>query len=214
MLISFFNRCCGLPIVGLLLIVPTSVQAQQTHADLSVSAVVMPPYFVPGGRNTVALTVHNAGPDAIDNGSEFSVTVEGDNYVVTDQPSPYRVLVDEARGCWAEELLLEIVFPNNDFILLFSYSFGSLQPGESLTCTYDIQVNPSTTPPLPLNWRVTTWSGVGNIDPNPANDTFSYTLNAAPLAPPAPVPTGSSVLWIFLGIGLAYSAFSKYSSAA
>lgn len=204
-LIFLCNRYCGLLVVGLYAFLlgtaPIAALAQQTYADLSVSAVVTPSYLVPGGRHTVELTVRNAGPDTVDSGAEFSITVEGDNYVVTHQPSPYRVLVNEARGCWAEEIFLDLVFPNNDFILLFAYHFSSLQPGESLTCTYDIQLNQSTTPPLPLKWRVTTWSGEDYVDPTPSNNTFSYTLNAAPSVPPAPVPAGSPLAWLLLGFG-------------
>lgn len=206
-----FSQAAGLNAL-LLGIAPASTVAQQIHADLSVSAVVTPPYFVPGGRNTVELTVHNAGPDAIDSGMDFSASVVGDQYTITFQPSPYEVLVDTAEGCWAERFVAEWIPPNNDIAVLFLYNFNEIPPGQSLTCTYDIQFAPATSAPFTLNWKTGTFYPGMNDDPNPSNDTFSYVLNAAPPAPPTPVPAGSPVFWIFLGIGLASLAFVQRRS--
>ena len=185
---------------------PVVVLAQQAHADLSVSAIVTPPYFVPGGRNTVALTVHNAGPDAVDSGAEYSVSVFGDSYTITHHPPPYEVLVDTVQGCWAERFVIDLVPPNNDTILLFAYDFDALPAGDSLTCIYDIEFYPSTTAPFTFEWQVDT-SGTGfSVDPNPSNNTFSYTLNAAPPVPSTPVPAGSLTTWLLLALGLLVAA--------
>ena len=205
-----WSRCRELWFAGLcalfLQMGPAPVWAQQTQGDLSVSATVTPPYFVPGGRNTVELTVHNAGPDAVDSGAEFSISVFGDSYVITHSPPPYEVLMDTVQGCWAERFIIELVPPNNDNILLFAYDFDALPAGASLTCTYDIEFYPSTTAPFTLEWWVDT-SGTGfSIDPNPSNNTFSYTLNAAPFAPPVPVPAGSPRTWLLLVFGIVFAA--------
>lgn len=195
----------------LLGIAPASTVAQQTHADLSISAVLSPPYFVPGGRNTVELTVHNAGPDAIDNPPDFSISVFGESYIVTTQPPPYEVLVDAAKGCWAERFVTEPL-PDGNIALGFDYYFAPIAAGASRTCTYEIEFYPSTLPPLTFRWRVSAWYALDNIDPNPSNDTFIYTLNAAPSVPPTPVPAGSPMLWIFLGVGLASLTFNRRRS--
>lgn len=175
----------------------------QTQADLSVSAVVSPPYFIPGGRHTIALTVHNAGPSAVDSGSEYSVSVFGDTFTITHKPPPYEVLVDTAQGCWADRFVIELVPPNYDTLLLFAYDFGALPAGGSLTCTYEAEFYPSTTEPFTFGWQVDTHGTGFSIDPNPSNNTFSYTLNGKPSVPPAPVPIGSLPSWLFLCIGLA-----------
>lgn len=207
---SYWPRYRSLWTIGLsaLFLLTGPVLAQQSQGDLSVSAVVTPPYFVSGGRNTVALTVHNAGPDTVDSGAEFSVSVFGDSYTITHYPPPYEVLVNTAQGCWAERFVIELVPPNNDNILLFAYDFDALPAGASLTCTYDIEFHPSTISPFTLTWRVDT-SGTGfSVDPNPSNNTFSYTLNAAPPSSPSPVPSGSSLAWLFLGLGFVFLATS------
>lgn len=180
-------------------IAPASALARPVHADLSVTAVVTPPYFVPGGRNNVELTIHNAGPDAIDSGMDFSASVVGDQYTITYQPSPYEVLVDAAQGCWAERFVAEWIPPDNDIAVLFLYNYGSLPAGQSLTCTYDIQFAPTTSAPFTLHWEAGTFYPDMNDDPNPSNDAFSYTLNAAPPASATPVPIGSPVTWTLLG---------------
>jgi len=188
--------------------------AQQTQGDLSVSAVVTPPYFVPGGRNTVALTVHNAGPDAVDSGAEFSVSVFGDSYTITHHPPPYEVLVDTAQGCWAERFIVEWVPPNNDIILLFAYDFDALPAGGSLTCIYETEFHPSTTAPFTFEWQVDTHGTGFSIDPDPSNNTFSYTLGAAPTGSPTPVPAGTSPAWLLLGVGLTVLAFRGWRSTS
>ena len=79
---------------GLVIASPSIVAQLAMQADLSVSAIVSPPYFVQEGRHTVALTVRNAGPDNIDSGADFSIAVFGDFYTITTQLPPYDVLVN------------------------------------------------------------------------------------------------------------------------
>lgn len=193
-------------------VAPSPTAAQQTHADLSVSAVVTPPAFVSGGRTTVALTVHNAGPDAIDSGTDFSISVFGEDHLITNQNPPYEVLVDEAEGCWAERFLAEWVPPYNDTHLLFAYYFEALPAGESRTCVYEMEYYPVTRPPLTLTWQVSIWYSGTNDDPNPSNDTFSVSLNAAPSASATSVPAGSLVAWLMLCSGVIAGALRRRST--
>lgn len=189
---------------------PASTWAQQTQADLSVSATVTPPYFIPGQRNTVALTVHNDGPDALDIHPPYSIVVGGEAYFVTTLPPPYEVIVP-ADGCGVERFVTEPL-PDGNIALQFVFYFDVLSVGASRTCTYDIEYYPSAQPPLTLEWNATTWYVLDNIDPDPSNNMFRYSLSGAPLAPPAPVPTGSRMAWLLLGFGLASLALGRMRS--
>jgi len=179
---------------------PTTVSAH-THSDLSVSVVVTPPTFVAGGRNTIALTVRNAGPDAIDSGTDYSVSVYGEDHIITVQPPPYEVVESTIQGCLAERFVSEPL-PDGNIALLFVYYFNSLPAGSSLTCTYEIEYYPSTASPLTLEWNVDTWYTGTNIDPDPSNNTLSYILAAAPPMPVTPVRATSLVASLSLGLGL------------
>jgi hypothetical protein len=149
------------------------------------------------------LTVHNAGPDAVDSGAEYSVSVFGGSYTITHHPPPYEVLVDTIQGCWAERFVIEWVPPNNDIILLFAYGFGALPAGGSLNCIYETEFHPSTIAPFTFEWQVDTHGTGFSIAPNPSNDTFSHTLHGGPAVASTPVPAGFFEGWLFLAVGLA-----------
>lgn len=124
----------------------------------------------------------------------------GESYIVTTQPPPYEVIFP-ADGCAVERFVTDPL-PDGNLALQFAYYFDALPVGASRTCTYEIEFYPSTTPPLTLKWKATTWYVRDNIDPDPSNNTFNYTLNAAPRVPPTSVPAGTPMAWFLLGIGL------------
>ena len=179
-----------------------SIQASAgtpAQVDLSLGVVVSPKTFVPGGRNTIALTVHNGGPDVAGGNTSSSIDVYGEGYIITTQPPPYEV-VEPIEGCWVERFVTEPL-PDNNIGLLFVYYFDSIPAGQSRTCTYDIEFYPSTSAPLTLEWQVENW--YTDIDTDSSNNTVDYTLVAAPaLSPSEPVPALSPLGWLTLGLGL------------
>lgn len=170
-----------------------------TPLSTSLSVTVTPPIFVPGGRNTVALTVHNAGPDTAGTipGVSPSIFVYQDIFIITTQPPPYEI-VSPADGCWIERFVGEPL-PDRNIALSFGHYFESIPAGQSRTCTYDIEFYSSTRASFPTGWLVRT---PNDDDKNPSNDRLDYTFATAPLAPAAPVPTGSTLTWLVLGLGL------------
>ncbi|WP_067648981.1 hypothetical protein [Dokdonella koreensis] len=185
----------------LFFIVGGPAAGQPAQADLSLSVVVTPSTFVAGGRNRVALTVHNAGPDLAGGGTESSISVASEFYIINTRPPPYEVVEETAQGCWVERFVTEPL-PDNSIALLFAYYFDSIPAGQSRTCTYEIEYYPSTHPPLPLEWTVFTW--YTDVDPDPSNNTLRYTLEAQTVLP---VPSGSGwsaigLIGVVIGLGL------------
>ena len=89
------------------------------QVDLSLGVVVSPKTFVPGGRNTIALTVHNGGPDVAGGNTSSSIDVYGEGYIITTQPPPFEV-VAPIEGCWIERAVSEPL-PDGNIALLFIY---------------------------------------------------------------------------------------------
>lgn len=194
-------------------IAAASVMGQPAQTDLSLSVAVTPSTFVAGERNRVALTVHNAGPDQAGGGTESSISVASEFYIINTRPPPYEVVEETAQGCWVERFVTEPL-PDNSIALLFAYYFDSIPAGQSRTCTYEIEYYPSTRPPLPLEWTVSTW--YTDIDPNPSNNTLRYTLEAPPAVP---VPSGSGwstggLIGVMMVLGLWRLRARRYRFAA
>jgi hypothetical protein len=173
--------------------------------DLSVSVIATPAPFDPDGRITVRMTVHNAGPETAGATlpDQNSIIVYEMGYDITTQPPPY-VLFEPGVGCSAYAEESEPIFPGPRIFFLFSYWFGPIAPGDSRTCTYRLQLDPSTRNSFTTFWNVHT---PNDDDINPNNNRFDYTF-IAPAAPSVslPVPTLSVVgLWI-LSVGLLLTA--------
>ena len=185
----------------LFFVATTPAMGQPAQTDLSLSVSVTPSTFVVGGRSRVALTVHNTGPDQAGGGTDSSISVASEYYIINTRPPPYEVVEETAQGCWVERFVTEPL-PDNSIALLFAYYFDSIPAGQSRTCTYEIEYYPSTRPPLPLEWTVSTW--YTDVDPDPSNNTLRYTLEAQPVLP---VPSGSGwsaagLIGVVIGLGL------------
>lgn len=151
------------------------------QVDLSVVASTVPPTFTAGGRNTVALTVHNAGPDpaGTTTAPTPSVLVFGGDFVVTSQPPPYEVVVP-ADGCGVERFVTEPL-PDGNIRLVFVYYFDSIDAGQSRTCTFDVQFYPSTHESFGNRWQV----GSFDEETSPSDNTLDYAFIVAPASPSA-----------------------------
>jgi hypothetical protein len=173
--------------------------AQITNSDLSVSASISPSYFSQDRRNTITLTVRNLGPDTIDTGTDYSVSVYGESYFINQSPAAYSV-IPPIHGCAIERFITEPL-PDNGIALFYAYYFDSLAPGESRSCTYDIEYASTAQAPVRLSWDVYAWYSWSNDDPNPANNVFTYTLTEA-AQPATPVPALSSKALLIMALGL------------
>lgn len=200
-------RTCGRrfceTLAPLLACIALSAQAGGSpQVDLSVSVAVSPPTFVPGGTSTVALTVHNAGPDAAGTTTATpSVVVYGGDFVVTHQPPPYEVVVP-ASGCGVERFVSEPL-PDANIRLVFIYYFDTIAPGQSRTCTFDVQFDPSTVANVENDWEAMSF----DTDVNPSNNVLPYTFFSTPAAPASTaVPTLTTFGNVLLGLGLAIAA--------
>lgn len=187
---------CALGVVPL-----TTSAGTRPQVDLSVSIASSPQPFVPDGIITATMTVRNDGPETA------GATLPGQNaiivyekgYDVTTQPPPYWMF-EPATGCsnYAEES--EPIFPGPHLFLGYSYWFGPIAPGESRTCTYRLQLDPSTRRSFATYWTVRT---PNDEDINPTNDRFDYTFVAGA---PAPVPALSAAGLLMLLAALLLAA--------
>lgn len=170
--------------------------------DLSVSVVVSPASFDSGGRNTVRLTVHNAGPDTagLIPGDSESIYVIGGSVIVSAQPPPFEV-VPPIQGCWIERFLTEPL-PDGSIALSFVYYFDSIPAGQSRTCTYDVEFGASVRTDIATGWSVFT---INDEDTNLANDRIEYVFRLRPVS----VSVTSPLALILLGLGLMVVAWFR-----
>jgi len=165
------------------------------QVDLYVSVSTDPVPFVPGGRGTVALTLHNAGPDAA--GTTFpgtyAIDVIQSGFIITSHPPPYEIR-GPVEGCFIAETITEPL-PNGDIGLVWEFYFDVVSPGASRTCTFGIEFYPSTRDSFTTSWIAVS---PNDEDTNPGNNRVHYTF----AAPPVSIPTASSRGLIGLGISL------------
>jgi hypothetical protein len=134
---------------------PASATAgTRLQVDLSLQVSTTPVPFVPGGYGTVALTLHNVGPDTAGGtlSGQESINVYEDQFIITVQPPPFEVR-DPVAGCRMERFVSEPL-PNGDIGLVLAFYFGPIPAGESHTCTYAIEFHPSTRESFITGWLV------------------------------------------------------------
>jgi len=174
-----------------------AVAGARPQVDLSVSVTMTPEPFVPGGIATVTMTVRNDGPEVagatVPNQNTIIVFEKG--YDITTQPPPY-VLFEPGMGCSAYAEESEPIFPGPHIFFGFSYWFGPIDPGDSRTCTYRLQLDPTTRQDFATYWIVHT---TNDDDINPDNNRFDYAFVAGP---PQPVPAASAIGLLTLSAGL------------
>lgn len=203
--VRFAQTLC---LAGAVLVLPVVATAgTSVEADLAVSVSVVPSVFGPGSRGTVALTLHNLGPGPSgdpDMGVFANwVFQRGFRLEVPSDRPPYEIR-GPVSGC---SIVEEIVGPFVDlsFGLVWTYYFQVLQPGESRTCTFQIEFYPRAFDSFDTHWRTAT----SPTDPNPDNNRVDYRfVSGAPYAEPIPVPAmnwaGLSLLLVGMG-GLAFA---------
>jgi hypothetical protein len=201
---SFAQTLC---LAGTALVLPVVATAgTSVEADLAVGVSVVPSVFGPGSRGTVALTLHNLGPGSGDpDMGVFAnwVFQRGFRLEVPSDRPPYEIR-GPVSGC---SIVEEIVGPFVDlsFGLVWTYYFQVLQPGESRTCTFQIEFYPRAFDSFDTHWRTAT----SPTDPNPENNRVDYRfVFGAPYTEPIPVPAtnwqGLSLLLVGMG-GLAFA---------
>jgi hypothetical protein len=171
---------------------------------VSVSTTPVP--FAPGGIVTVTMTVHNAGPETAGATlpNQNSIIVYEKGYDITTQPPPY-VLFEPGVGCSAYAEESEPIFPGPHIFFGFSYWFGPIGPGESRTCTYRQQLDPTTREDFATYWIVHT---PNDDDINTDNNRFDYTFVGAPSQASVPVPTLSAIGLAILLAALLFAAIN------
>ena len=186
-----------------------AVAGARPQVDLSVSVTTTPEPFLPDGIVTVTMTVHNDGPDVAGATlpNQNSIIVYEKGYDITTQPPPY-VLFEPGVGCSAYTEESEPIFPGPHIFFGFSYWFGPIGPGDSRTCTYRLQLDPSTRQDFATHWIVHT---PNDDDVNPDNNRFDYTFVAAPAQASIPVPTLSAISLLILLVGLLFAVTSTHS---
>jgi hypothetical protein len=186
-----------------------AVAGARPQVDLSVSVMTTPEPFVPGGIVTATMTVRNDGPETAGATlpNQNSIIVYEKGYDITTQPPPY-VLFEPGVGCSAYAEESEPIFPGPHIFFGFSYWFGPIGPGDSRTCTYRLQLDPSTRENFATYWIVHT---PNDDDINPENNRFDYTFVAAPSQASIPVPTLSAISLLILSAGLLFAVASARS---
>ncbi|MCQ4167713.1 hypothetical protein [Tahibacter harae] len=176
------------------------------QVDLSLSASMSPRTFGPGGRNTVELTLRNAGPDAAGTIPirPSTLYVGGDGFYITNSPPPYEV-VPPISGCSVERFVSEPL-PDGNIGMAFVYYFDSIPAGEFRTCLFDVVFHSSTRTSLAGGFYA--YSNVNDIDLNLENNRldFVFVANRVPVAV-APVPAMSrlGLLGLIAGLILIFS---------
>ncbi|MEP7044201.1 MAG: hypothetical protein ABI843_14145 [Dokdonella sp.] len=169
--------------------------------DLSVTANVTPSTFVQNGRQTVTLTVFNAGPDNAGTmpGDTPSIDVFEDQFDITNAPPPFEV-VGPISGCAVERFVSEPSI-DNTIALIWIFYFYSIPAGESRVCTFDISYYSSTRYSFSSGFTVYT---LEDTDTDPSNDYFPNVFEAAPVSVPAASRTMLIALMFSIGFaGLA-----------
>lgn len=113
------------------------------------------------------------------------------------QPAPLEILGIQTGDCGFFRVSEPL--PNGNWVVQFNYLFDPIAAGESRTCTSDIEFSTVAMAEIPTNWQV---DSPRDDDVNADDNRFDYTFVAAPPAPPAPVPAGSSFALACLGLAL------------
>ena len=186
--------------VASFLIVASATAGDRAQVDLSIHVDMTPDTFVPSGTNTFSITVHNAGPgDAgASRPDDLPIAVYGSSIVFpATQPPPLDISYSVDGGCYLFRYSEPL--PNGDWVLLYSYRLDPIPAGQSRTCSSAIEFSALAAADIATYWRV---SALADDDIQPDNNRFDYTFVAAPPAPPAPVPAGSSLALACLGLAL------------
>jgi hypothetical protein len=153
------------------------------------------------------MTVRNDGPEAagatVPNQNTIIVFEKG--YDITTQPPPY-VLFEPGVGCSAYAEESEPIFPGPHIFFGFSYWFGPIDPGDSRTCTYRLQLDPTTRQDFATYWIVHT---TNDDDINPYDNRFDYAFVAGP-AQPVPAASAIGLLALSAGLLLAVAGTRKW----
>ncbi len=173
---TFCSLICVLPSIAL-------AGSSQPNVDLSLGVSITPSEFTQNGRQTVSLTVYNAGPDVAGSipGTSASIYVAEDAFYITDTISPPFNVVAPISGCYVDTFITEPL-PDNRVAFLYIFNFDPIAAGSSRTCTYDIAYYPGTRNSFPSGWTVYT---VNDTDTNPTNDYLPNVFTAAPASVPA-----------------------------
>lgn len=160
-------------------------------ADLSIDVSVTPATFWPGSSATIAMTLHNAGPDVAGAGSTIPFPIfvlqRGiplPTMSVTD--IPYNIYV-RPQGC---NVASEVVGPLPDlsFQLVWTFHFAAIPAGESRSCEIPITFYNHATSSFPTYWL----AFPDPTDPNLLNNRVNYEFVRGAPPPPTPVPIFSS----------------------
>lgn len=181
------------------LILSASVLAgERAQVDLSIDVDMTPATFTPGSWGIFSVTVHNAGPDAAGTvfPDEKPINVYSSSIVFPpEQPPPLEILTVLTGNCWLDRYSEPL--PSGQWIVQFIFSFDPIAAGASRTCTSEIEFSTLVTASVPTRWRVVPHN---DQETNSDDNQVDYTFVAAPPAPPASVPSGSSWSWIALGL--------------
>lgn len=201
--------CFSLPGSLLLVLISPGLSAQPLLAgtpqvDLSLSAEMTPGTFIPGGRNRVTLTLHNAGPDAAGTipPMPYRQFVVGDPFDITAS-APLFEVVEIVSGCAIERFVSEPL-PDGRIELAFVYYFDAISAGQSRTCIFDIVFDASAITSVPGGFNA--FANSNDNDWNPANNRLSHTYVAAPVAQstvPVAALSRTGVLALLAGLFLA-----------
>lgn len=190
----------GVAFVASLAIAVSATAGDRAQVDLSLRVAMTPDTFVPGGRNTFSITIYNAGPDdaGASRPDDLPIAIYGSSIVFpATQPPPLDISYAVDGGCYLFRYSEPL--PNGDWVLLYSYRLDPIPAGQSRTCSSAIEFSALSTIDIAAQWRV---SALADDDIQPDNNHFDYTFVAAPPAPPAPVPTRSSLALACLGLAL------------
>jgi len=193
-------------VAGAILTVSGAARAgARPRVDLSVQIAATPVPFARGGRSTVSLTLHNAGPDSAGTTypGTYAIDVIQSGFIVTAQPPPYEIR-GPVDGCFIAETITEPL-PNGDLALVWEFYFDVVAADASRTCTFDIEFDPSTRRSVPASWIAVS---PNDDDTNPDNDRVHYTFLGPPVAIPA-TSLGGLVALLVGVIGVSVSAMYK-----
>ncbi len=143
-------------------------------ADLGVEVVVDPAdlFTPPGSRGTLRFTVTNFGPDPAGTPGDFNVTVSSVFPWSPEfgEPVIFRKLA--GSPCllfWG----IPDPYPGDPFVIGYEMALPLIQPGDSASCELTFFVNPLAPDiEVPNTWTLFV---PDHVDPNPANDTVSFT---------------------------------------
>lgn len=206
-----WRSCCRVAVFllgGCLLVLcpAPSLADPPSQVDLSGSASMTPPDFVPGGQATFTMTIHNAGPDAAGTTGIGGIRVYGNQYIVTSKPPPFELVGPAVGNCFFERAVTEPL-PDGNIALIFIFFFGAIPAGESRSCTTGVYFYPSTRTSVPTTWSL--YSLPNNNDTNPENDNIDFVFHRRHVAVPGPSPLALLILGFALLLTAGYTFGSR-----